>query len=453
MNTKRISCTFVILIVISFYVYAQTVVSPFQYGWLEADSDKARYKVLYETHTAAVEQGAQVDYCGIDTANIELYYGCRLIPLTDYNDFKGLVINVKNNVRNDYIFSHAEPSTPVTLNKESIDKGTFNGVNELQNGDYLLCIKDTNVWGKREGYSDPVIRCDIIYVKNGRGKTRAILPYNNEWSAPECTYTPVKNKPFVIKNLTINRKSSDSLYKTMAINLKNLYDVRLDCITINTEKDSLLFGDQAIRITNCMNVTMKNIRLNGSYSQENKWGYGISLYNVADFKTKNLYGHAKWGIFGNNNVNGAVLEDCDINRWDIHHYGKDVILRHCKISNQYNQYSSIYGTVTYDCCHFINCIPHLIDSSYNAYPEYNIVFRDCIIDVNNKDARMFLFNRDDSKVNPRHEMSKKYWPNVSIEKLTVKYNINNPMSVFVKKMRFTNDSHIDTSILNMVYSK
>lgn len=453
MTVKKTLCAFAFLITTSIYVCAQTVVTPFQYGWSGAKSDKERYRVLYETHAAAVRQGAQVDYSGIDTANIELYDGCNSIPLTDHNDFKGLVINVKNNARNDYLFSHVEPSAPVTLSKESIDKGTFKNINELKNGDFLLCIKDANLWGVREGYNDPPTRCDMVYVKNGYGRNKTIMPYNNEWSAPICTYTPVRDKPFVVKNLTINRMSSVSSVMTFAVKLENLYDVRMDSITINTEDDPLLYGDFAIRIINCIDVTMNNVTLNGSYSQKTNYGYGISLYNVAGFRAKNLYGHVKWGIFGNHNVNGAVLEDCDINRWDIHYYGKDVTLRHCRISNQYNQYSSVYGTVTYDGCHFINCIPHLIDGSYIAYTQYNITFRDCIIEASNKNARMFMFYRDDSKMNPRHELAEKYWPDVSIRNLTVRYNTGEPMSVFVKNMKFTDDSRIDAPILDMVSSK
>lgn len=451
MTVKKTFCTSAFLI--SVCVCAQTSVTPFKYGWSGAKSDKERYKVLYDTHKAAVEQGAQVDYSGIDTADIEIRSDCGAIPLTGHNDFKGLVINVKNNARNDYLFSHAEPSTPVTLSKESIDKGTFKDIGELKSGDYLLCIRDANLWGEREGYDDPPTRCDMIYVKNGYGRTSAIMPYNNEWSAPVCTYTPVRDMPFVVKNLTINRKSTAQAYMTYAMKLENLYDVRLDSITINTEEDPLLYGDFAIRIINSMKVAMNNVTLNGSYSQETQYGYGISLYNVADFRARNLYGHAKWGIFGNNNVNGAVLEDCDINRWDIHYYGKDVTLRHCRISNQYNQYSSVYGTVTYDGCHFINCIPHLIDGSYNAYTQYNIVFRDCVIEAGSKNARMFMFYRDDSKVNTRHELAEKYWPDVSIRNLTVKYDAGEPRSVFVRKMNFTDDSRIDAPILDMVSSK
>lgn len=66
---------------------------------------------------------------------------------------------------------------------------------------------------------------------------------------------------------------------------------------------------------------------------------------------------------------------------------------------------------------------------------------------------MFVFNHNNSKVNSRHELSKKYWPNISIENLTVNYKVGEPMSVFVKNMRFTNDINIDASILDMVSSK
>lgn len=428
---------------------AKTFVSPFQYGWKEAKSDKERYRVLYKTHTEAVRIGTYVDYSGIDTADIELYDGCKLIPLTTYNDFKGVVINVKNNIRQEVLFRYIEPVKQIDISKEAIDKGIFRNYSELQNGDYLLFVQDANDWGVREGSEEKITRKDIIYIKDGYGKSKTIMPYNNDWSAPVCNYTPVRKETFVLKNLTVNR-IANSTYITLPIEVQNLYDVLFDSITVNTPDDNNLYGDFAVRITNCMKVEMNHIAINGSYSQKALFGYGLALNNIADFKAKNIYGHAKWGIFGNYNVNGALLEYCDINRWDTHAYAKDITLRHCKISNVYNQFSSVYGTVTYDNCHFINCIPHLIDSSFNAYTEYNVVFSNCTIDNKSKNARMFQFYRDDSKINQRHELTKKYWPNVTIKNTKINFTGQNPMSLTVRKLKFNNDKRIDNTILNML---
>lgn len=447
MQQLRIAIIIYLLSIVNI-AYTKKILSPSAYGWNEAKTGIERYKILYRLQNDAIQLKTSVDYSEIDTANIELGYGCLLIPLTDYNDFKGMVINITNTERTDYIFRRVETEHPITLTKKQVDSGDFTTINELKNGEYMLCIKDKNVWGTRRGYTDATIRKDLIYVKNGYAKTKTIKPYNNEWSDIECTYTQVRKKPLTIKNLTVNRKA-ETQYKTYIIDLKNLNDIKIENITINTPDAGDFSGDQAIRITNCMNVTIENVTINGSYSQKKKWGYGINLLNVTNFTARKLYGHANWGIFGTQNINNALLEDCDINRWDIHFYGKDVTLRRCTISNLYNQYSSIYGTVTYDRCTFNNCVPHLIDSSYNAYTEYNVVFKNCILNMNNTNAKMFAFyNRNESNINPRPELSTKYWPHVTLENITINYGAP-PFRINIKKKLY-NSNVINNTLYDML---
>ncbi len=438
-----------ILLIMANVMYAQKVLSPSAYGWKEAKNGIERYKALYRLQADAVKTGATVDYSEIDTANIELGYGCPLIPLADYNDFKGMVINVTNTVRYDYIFRHKAKTYSVNVTKEQIDKGDFSNVQALKKGDFLLTIKDKNVWGVRNGYSDLVIRQDLLYIKNGKARNKAIMPYNNEWSSPECTYIPISDKPLVIKNLTVNRTEGDA-FKTYIIDVKGVYDVRIFNVTINTPDPGNFYGDQAIRITDCMDVLMEDVTIRGSYSQKKQWGYGISLNNVVNFTARRLYGHASWGIFGNNNVNTALLEDCDINRWDIHHYGKDITLRNCTVSNVYNQYSSVYGTITYDGCTFNNCIPHLIDHSYNAYTKYIVRFRNCTVNTGSKYSRLFLFNRNDNLTNPRHELAEKFWPDVKIENLRINISGSNAATLFIRNKKFKDDSRIDATLADML---
>ena len=69
-----------------------------------------------------------------------------------------------------------------------------------------------------------------------------------------------------------------------------------------------------------------------------KSGYAFSLNNVANFRAEKVVAKAPWGVFGGNNVNNTVLVDCEINRYDIHCYGKNVRADRCKFSDLYNQY-------------------------------------------------------------------------------------------------------------------
>ncbi len=392
------------LLVFSTITNAQATLSPFDYGWKEAATDVERFRVLYNVQSEGVRLGKDVDYSGIDTANIELGYGCAPIPLTDTNDFCGMVINVRNTARNDYLFSRIEKPTAITLSKASIDAGDFTDVPELCNGEYMLIIKDKNTWGERIGYSDKVIRKDVLHTKNGKALNNVIMPYNNVQSDPECEYIAVRRKPLVIKGMTINRSGSDN-FSTYIIRLHCLDNISLNNITINTpQKNS--YGDMAIRIYDSMNVTFNNININGTYSKTDKWGYGFNLNNIHNLIAKRLNGHAAWGIFGNNNINTALLEDCDINRWDIHSYGKDITINRCTFTGMYNQHSSVYGEVTYDSCTFINHVPMLIEWSYGALVPTTVRLMDCTIKGDVSTCTLGRIKLDRTHRSPRKELEK-----------------------------------------------
>ena len=47
-------------------------VSPFDFGLREATGGMGRYFALYNAHVAALQQGVEVDYSGVDTLELEL---------------------------------------------------------------------------------------------------------------------------------------------------------------------------------------------------------------------------------------------------------------------------------------------------------------------------------------------------------------------------------------------
>lgn len=397
-------------------IHAQTVLTPRQFGWDKAKNGKERFMVLRAVQTEAVKTGATVDYSGMGTVTLE-YPGQGLhIPLTGHDDFKGMVINITNTVQSEYIFTHQETAEPVSIAKKNIDNGNFSKTAALRQGDFLLSVSDRNTWGIRNGYTDPVVRSDLMRVTDGRTQDSPVMPYNNRWSDPECRIYIIRKTPFTVKNLTVNRVGKPEK-RTMVMALTGLYDVRLSHITINTSSPGQLYGDEAIRITDCMKVEMDSITINGTYSQKDHYGYGISLTNVTDFTARHLTAHGVWGIFGNRSINRALLEDCDINRWDLHYYGRDITLRRCTVSTQYNQYSSVYGTVAYDSCRFVNCRPFLVEWSYNAYTAPDVIFSDCTLEADNADAALFDLRPEYSKDNPRHELSTRQWPKATIHNL------------------------------------
>ena len=102
-----------------------------------------------------------------------------------------------------------------------------------------------------------------------------------------------------------------------------------------------------MHIVNCVALRLKNVTISGTYSFERKVGYGVYLNNVNGLIVENMFARSKWGIFGTHNLQNVRLEKCDINRFDIHTYGRDVKAVDCKFSSLYNQFSSVYGTIVF----------------------------------------------------------------------------------------------------------
>ena len=151
-----------------------------------------------------------------------------------------------------------------------------------------------------------------------------------------------------------------------------------------------------------------------------KSGYGISMNNVYNVSFYHLVANANWGIFGNNNVNNVRLKKCDINRFDVHCYGRDVFFEDCKFRNLYNQFSSMYGTVSFKRCEFFDFTPVLFEPSYDAYTKFDLRFKNCIIHVRkNKDFLISAGELTGARTKERSELSLQQFPNLYIDGLKI----------------------------------
>lgn len=393
-------------------------VSPFDFGFGKAKSGIERYEVLLKTHMAAVASGMNVDYTGIDTVKLEIPKKSLRIPLTQYNDFKGCVFVVKNTSKKCWLFDHRVEGEPITIDKRLIDKGDFRAIEALKQGRYLLIVEDENLWvqqRRRRKYGHT--RKDVLLVVNGVAQNSVMMPYNNAYSKSKCTYVKLGTEPLIIKNVSIVRDSGCT-FLTHIANIAGADDVRFENVSIKTPKSSMT-DDRGISIYNCTNVTMDNVRIEGTYSHTDHSGYGVFLNNVWNFKSTNMYGKANWGIFGNNNVNVARIEDSHINRFDIHCYGRDISFKNVIFFDLYNQYSSVYGTIRYDGCSFTNFVPVLNGGSYNAYVEHDVIMNDCVFNATSKKNYLIKMGNLNDVMNARHELAKKCLPNIKIRNLVV----------------------------------
>ncbi len=397
--------------------YTKTV-SPIDYGFLKAVSGEERYEILYKTHMEALKIGADVDYSGIKIIELVVPHNAKSIPLTDSTNFRGAVFIVKNRQKDIYLFTFIAESVAIAVNKKVFGKSKRN-ISELARKSVLLSITDKTPWVKnRRGYSYGATRKDIIVVKNGIMKNLPVMPYNNVASDPKCGVYTLSTKRKTFKNVKLIR-SADSDHKTFLLRVEGQYNMLIADVCITTPNNTLN-ADAAIKIDNSAKVVFRDVTINGTYSQTKKYGYGISLDNVYDVSFVRLKTAANWGVFGNNNVQKVVLEDCDINRFDIHCYGKDVYCKNTIFRDLYNQYSSFYGTLRYENCTFLDFVPVLFESSYSAYTYFKLEIENCSIDV---DARrpylIYAGNPSLLAEEPRQELANAYWPDIEIKNLTV----------------------------------
>ena len=396
--------------------------SPYDYGLRNAKTGKERYDALYRVHQAALNEGKRVDYSGIKRIDLDIPANAKSIPLNVDNDFGGVVFNVTNNAKDLSLFTYQAHPKKIVINKSDIDRGIFLEYPELARGNHLLIISDQYQWvEKRKNHDYGHVRKDIILIQDGRAQNSVIMPYNNHYSDPICVYYEIPPSGLTIQGLTLNRSSSCTK-KTYLCSITGADNVLLRNIIINTP-ESTLTGDNAIKITNCSNVMLEDVSVNGTYSRKDYWGYGVSLDNIWNTRINRLNGDGNWGVFGNNNLNVVSVSNSDINRFDIHCYGRDVSFDNTIFRGLYNQFSSLYGTLDFSNCKFLDFTPILFESSYSAYTPFKIVLKDCSWVISRKEKSYFISAGTGlANENARPELQNVYWPDIKIDNLDISIN-------------------------------
>lgn len=410
-----------LIIVFPFGNILSQTISPRVFALDSAKTGIDRYWVLLRTHKEALKNNLQVDYSGINELHIEIPSNGVSIPLGETTDFKGLRLHVKNKSKSLFLFNLSQDLKRINISKEDFISYTFSNYYSICYGGYVLVVEDMTPWVKeRIGYNYGSIRKDILMINDGHLVNLPIFNYVSLDSRPRFFYYKLTNSEKTIQNLEIIR-TEDSSFKTFCFLIKNQDSCTMRNIIIRTP-DSHLFGDEAIAIYNSTRILLDNILIDGTYSQKSKYGYGISLNNVWNITISRMKATADWGVFGSFNVNQISIKDSDINRFDIHCYGKDVQFENCRITGLYNQYSSVYGSIRHSNCVFDNATPCLIEGSYNAYTPFDLVFEDCIFKLNkSKNTIVSLYAFSNLK-NQRTELSQKCLPNVIMKRCSIQYS-------------------------------
>ena len=415
--------------------FSKRTLNPLQFGLNETCTGVDCYYILQRTHKEASRLGVGVSYAGIKEIELDIPSDAQSIPLTQYTDFAGVTFKVKNTQKNFHLFSLTDKLKPVMVDGKDIDHRDFSQNPVLRKGKKLLVISDKTPWVEnRTGYNYGATRKDIMLVKNGKSVNGTVQSYCTSASAPECHYCEPETAKKVIKNINFYR-TSNSTKKTYFIRIENQYNVELSKVNITTPDGSGLYADKAIEILNCVDVTLEEVTINGTYSLPKQYGYGVAMNNIYDLKVKDMFARANWGVFGDNNIHNAVLINCDINRFDIHCYGKDVSFENCNFVDFYNQFSSLYGVVSFNNCSFTKFTPLLIEGTYNAFTAFDVVFENCTFNLDKNHSSIFKISGFNKQENSRRELKEKCLPNIAMKNCRVNcskgmkewfvYNTNN----------------------------
>lgn len=397
--------------------------TPFMFGFKTGLSGEESYKAIYNVHKAAVSTSTSVSYKGINTVHLTIPAGFKSIPLSDINDFEGVTFVVSNDTKDIYLFELRQTLHAIEVDKECLDTYDFSENDMLMEGKKALVVTDQIPWvEKREGFSYGATRQDILYFENGSCQNRTILDYNSFPSSPEFGFFKVPDR-IEVKNINIQRVRN-ARYKTNCFHFINQGNIYLNNINIKTPESDLT-ADRAIHFENCVNVTIENTNVDGTYSKTKEHGYAFKLNNVWNSRFIKLVAHGDWGVFGTDNMNTVFLESCDINRFDIHYYGRDITCIDCTFSDFYNQFSSVYGEISFRECTFTDCSPVRTGNSWNAYTAYQLYFKGCKFNISKEKNHIIRIGSLNRKVNSRPELKAKCWPNVFIENCI----INSPIGV------------------------
>ena len=410
----------IIIALMALVATTQAQISPLDFGLREATTGIERYQALYNAHVEALKQGVTVSYDSIDTLELEMPENWRSIPLGRYTDFGGLVLYVTNHSHHGALFTLTQGTTALEMDKMMVDSLDYRSIPELAQGWHLLILKDKKPWTERRGFGYMQYRNDLIVVHDGQGLNSPVMPWNTDSTILNASYVDIDTAEKVFRNITMHRMKGCT-FRTTLISVSGQYNVRIERVHVTTPKSKMI-ADGIFSISNSANITLFNIKVEGTYSgkgRPDKYGYAFSLNNLYNSHFEYINAWGNWGVFGSNNLNRTYLLGCDIDRFDIHCYGRDAFLRECTLIGRQTLYTSFYGKATFDYCYFKDYVPVRVRSSYNAYTPFDIEIRNCTFELTPKHHYIVRINLLDTADNPRPELKEKCWPNLLVDGMTV----------------------------------
>ena len=404
-------------------------INPIHFGIIPNNSteqiQKDNWDALYRVFWYANSLDVNVDWTLFNNLNVYInIYKDSQIQLNegktyDFCECNFIVINTTNvNYSFLYINKSFKFQQIIDLKSVNFDNTDLSALFDT-NKKYLVQFIDDNIWTPRTGYDTNHTRKDITIVNAGMATTLPCYSYMTASTSLRVLYREITNNPTKILNLKLHRRNGPTKFKF--IQIEGIANLILQNIFIYTENSTTLSNDVCINIINCSKVNLDNITIENLYEADKTYAYGIALDNCSMlFINKfNSYNN-NWGITGNNNLNQVYVSNSHINRFDVHCYGKNITFDNCVFYKLYNQFSSVFGSIVFNSCSFINHEPILIEGSYNAYTDFKIIFNDCNFNGIGDSYHLVRTHQlyELTAYNNRPELAQRYLPYIEVNNCT-----------------------------------
>lgn len=397
-------------------------VSPFDYGLREATTGEERFQALYRAHVAALGLGVEVDYSDVGTVELVIPSGARSIPLTRNTDFKNTVFKVRNDAAKFFLFSMENVFSRISVNGTQIDAADYSSSSVLSRGLHILKIMDDKHWvDDREGFDHPHDRGDAVLVRDGVGSCTPVASYSTAATLINAEWCPADDSLKSFSNVTLIRDVA-STQNCCLVAFRGQNNVLISNVTIQTPSYTGINGDTVIDVRYCTNVLCEDMVFNGLYCEEHASGYGLSFNVTWNTTFRRITSHNLWAAFGCNNMQDSFLEDSDVERFDIHCYGKNITIRNTTLTGKGLPCSSVYGTILCENVKFVDCYLYSMRADYNSYVPFDLVIRDCEYYPTTQNG-LINIGRLDMNINARPELARKCWPNLDIDGLDVHFPV------------------------------
>lgn len=422
----------------------------------------SEYKVIFKSNNNYKPLDLEVPY---DNCFVVLKHPVEI-------DFNNLAINIVNHTNTKWMFyfRHFDNDKKEDIIVTPWEVDTMNNGVPIRNvkGRKLLIIKDLCRWTRRTDSGDlrDIWRKDAILIEDGILQNKPVAPYDNSSSAMSYYYYDLGTQPMILKNLCFKRMDETSNVIGL-VSVCGQDNVIFDNIEVVKNVKNPVSEDKIFDIQESYNVVLSNININDTYSSEHAYGYAFAFDTITNLSMYNINAYGMWGVMGTNNLNNVLIKDCELNRFDIHCYGRDVRIINCTFKNEkcktnnYNQLSSFYGTICFDKCTFINFQPLLFEPSFHTYTGFNLIMNSCVWQGNTDTATIINAGRleDNKNVVRRKELTMTCWPNIYINDLILEenastyilpqqillFNIREPTTDVLRNVAISHISHISVN--------